>query len=156
MGLAAVGCDAAVLLLIIGTWRLSYAAFHGATKGPPIWVFVLILTQSIGLYLAARTAIPDRVPAGEAFDLRAYYDSVDRYLWSALALSYAIFLFLGALEPIVLGTLQFPTAYFHALLAFPAIIALIIWPNRKLHRIVVPLYFLALCARLLPARLLIA
>ena len=145
-----------VLLLIVNTWRISYVAFHGATKGPPIWVFVMVLMQSIGLYLAARAAIPDRVAAGESLDLRAYYDDIDRYLWSAIALSYAMFLILSALEPIVLGSLQFPNTFFHALLWFPAIIALIIWPNRKLHRIVVPLYFLWVCARLLPARLLIA
>ena len=146
----------AVLLLIISTWRLTYVAFHGATKGPPIWVFVMILVQNIGLYLAARAVIPDRVPIGESLDLRTHYDSVGRYLWSAIALSYAMFLVLSALEPMVLGTIQFPNTFFHALAWFPAIIAMIIWPNRKLHRIVVPLYFLWVCVRVLPARLLIA
>lgn len=147
---------ACVLLLIISTWRHLYAGFQGAVKGPPIWVFVLILTQNIGLYLAARAALPDRVNIGEPCDLRAHYDFVDRYLWSALALSYGAFIFLGALEPILLGTLQFPNAFFHALLALPIILALVIWPNRKLHRIVVPLFFLWVCARVLPARLLVA
>lgn len=146
----------AVLLLIISTWRITYVAFHGATKGPPIWVFVMILAQNVGLYLAARAAIPDRVPVGESFDLRIHYDNVGRYLWSAIALSYVMFLILSALEPIVLGTMQFPNAFFHALAWFPVIIAMIIWPNRKLHRIVVPLYFLWICVRVLPARLLIA
>jgi hypothetical protein len=145
-----------VLLLIISTWRISYLAFHGATRGPPIWVFVMILAQNIGLYLAACAAIPDRVSVGEPLNLRAHYDSVGRYLWSALALSYAMFLILSALEPIILGTMQFPTAFFHALLWFPMIMAMIIWTDRKLHRIVAPLYFIWLCARLLPTRLLIA
>lgn len=147
---------ACVLLLIINTWRMVYVGFQGAVKGPPIWVFVLVLTQNIGLYLAARAALPDRLVAGEPISLREYYDSVDRYLWSALAVSYAVFLLLSSLEPILLGKMQFPDAFVHALLGFPVILALVIWPKRKLHRIVVPLFFLWLCARVLPARLLIA
>ena len=145
-----------VLLLIISTWRISYVAFHSAMRGPPIWVFVMILVQNTGLYLAARAAIPDRVAVDEPFDLSAYYDRVRRYLWSAVALSYVMFLILSALEPLFLGKLQFPNTFFHALLALPVIVALIIWPNRKLHRIVIPLYFIWICARVLPARLLIA
>ena len=79
-----------------------------------------------------------------------------RYLWSALALSYAMFLTLSALEPIFLGKIQFPNTFFHALLALPLILALVVWPTRKLHQILVPLYFIWICARVLPARLLIA
>lgn len=147
---------ACVLLLIISTWRITYAAFHGAVIGPPIWVFVMVLVQNTGLYLGARAAIPDRVAVDQPIDLAAYYDRVGRYLWAALALSYAMFVILSALEPLVLGTLQFPSTFYHALLALPLIIALIVWPHRKLHRIVVPLYFIWICARLLPARLLVA
>jgi len=145
-----------ILLLIINTWRILYVAFQGAMKGPPIWVFVLILTQNIGLYLAARASLPDRSSIGEPCDLRAHYEFVDRYLWSALALSYVVFIFLNALAPIMLGKLQFPRIFYSALLGLPAILALVIWPNRKLHRIVVPLFFLWVCIRVLPARLLIA
>ena len=147
---------ACVLLLIISTWRHLYAGLQGSVKGPPIWVFVMILTQNIGLYLAARAALPDRVHIGEPCDLRAHYDFVDRYLWSGLALSYGAFIFLGALEPILLGNLQFPSTFFHALTGLPVILALVIWPSRKLHRIIVPLFFLWICVRVLPARLLIA
>jgi hypothetical protein len=144
-----------VLLLIINTWRILYAGFQGAAKGPPIWVFVVIIAQNVGLYLAARAALPDRVSIGEECDLRAHYGFVSRYLWAALALSYTAFIFLSALEPVVLGTLQFPNAFFHALIGFPVILALVVWPNRKLHRIVVPLFFLWICLRVLPARLLV-
>ena len=147
---------ACVLLLIISTWRISYVAFHSALVGPPIWVFVMILVQNTGLYLAARAAIPDSVVMDEPFDLSAHYDRVRRYLWSALALSYAMFVSLSALEPIFLGRLQFQNTFFHALLALPVILSLIVWPNRMLHRILVPLYFIWICARVLPARLLVA
>lgn len=147
---------ACVLLLIISTWRHLYVGFQGAVKGPPIWVFVTILTGNVGLYLAARAALPDRVRIGESCDLRAHYDFVDRYLWSALAMSYATVIVLWGLEPLVLGTMQFPNTFIHALLAFPVLLALAIWPVRKLHRIVVPLFFLWVCIRVLPARMLIA
>lgn len=145
-----------VLLLIINTWRISYVAFHDAERGPPIWVFIMILAQNIGLYLAARAVLPDRVNIGEPVDLRAYYEAVGRYLWLAVALAYSMFIVLSALEPIFLGKMQFPIVFVHALLGFPVILALATWPRRKLHQIVVPLFFLWVCARVLPARLLIA
>lgn len=144
-----------VLLLIISTWRITFMAFHGASIGPPIWVFLMILTQNAGLYLAACAAIPDRAPVGGPIDLHAHYESISRYFWSAIALAYCMFISLSALEPIILGSLQFPAAFFHSLLWFPVIVAMIVWPNRKFHRIVVPVYFLWLCVRLLPARLLL-
>ena len=144
-----------VLLLIISTWRHLYVGLQGAVKGPPIWIFVIVLTQNVGLYLAARAALPDRIKIGEPCDLSAHYDFVARYLWAALALSYAVFILLGALEPILLGKLQFPTTFFSALAGLPVILILMIWPSRKLHRIVVPLFFLWVCVRVLPARMLI-
>lgn len=146
---------ASVLLLIISTWRHLYVGFQGAVKGPPIWVFVTVLAGNVGLYLAARAALPDRVNIGEQFDLRDHYDFVDRYLWSALAFSYATVIVLSGLEPLVLGKMQFPNTFIHAVLALPVILALAIWPVRKLHRVVVPLLFLWICVRVLPARMLI-
>lgn len=145
-----------VLLLIINTWRFTYVAFQGAKKGPHIWVFLIILAQNIGLYLAARAVLPDRVKLGEPFDLAAYYDFIDRYLWLALSVSYASFLLLSGLGQIVMGKMLFPTLVIQASLSFLVILALVIWPNRKLHRIVVPLLLLSVCIRVLPARLLIA
>lgn len=145
-----------VLVLIINTWRITYVVFQDAEKGPHIWVFVMVLTQNVGLYLAARAVLPDRVEIGEPFDLRAYYDFVDRYLWSAMSVSYATIIILSSLEPIVSGKMQFPIVFVNALLGFLISLALVIWPNRKLHRIVVPLMLLWICVRVLPARLLIA
>ena len=145
-----------VLLLIINTWRFTYVAFQGAEKGPHIWVFLMILVQNIGLYLAARAVLPDRVELGEPFELAAYYDFVDRYLWSALSVSYASFLLLSGLGQIVMGKMLFPDLVVQGLLSFLAILSLVIWPNRKLHRIVVPVLLLSICIRTLPARLLIA
>jgi len=145
-----------VLLQIIATWRAFYVGFQEALKGPPIWVFVMLLTQNIGLYLAARAALPDHVKVGEPINLGAHYDFVGRYLWSAILVSYAMVIILMGLEPFVLGTRQFPTIFVQLLIVFPVVLSLVIWPSRRLHRIIIPLLFLWICIRLLPARLLIA
>src|SRR5215213_310860 len=94
-----------VVLAIINTWRMTYVAFQDAERGPAIWVFLLILVQNVGLYLAARTALPDKVALGETFDLADYYDFIDRYLWSALLTAYAAYIFLSILGLITSGRL---------------------------------------------------
>jgi hypothetical protein len=144
-----------VLLLIINTWRITYVLFQDAVKGPHIWVFLMILIQTISLYLAARAALPDRVEIGEPFDLRSYYDFVGRYLWAALSVLYGGVVLLDLLAWVTVRDVH-PYVLIPALVALPIVLALAIWPNRKLHQIVVPLLFLWMCIRVLPARLLIA
>jgi hypothetical protein len=145
-----------VALMIINTWRMTYVAFQDAVKGPAIWVFLLILTQNVGLYLAARTALPDKVDLGEPFDLAAYYDFVDRYLWSAILTANAAYILLHILGLIMRGSVPFQAVFVQVLIGVPVVIALVIWPNRKLHRVAVPILFIWLCIRALPGTLLIA
>jgi hypothetical protein len=144
-----------VLVIIVDTWRISYHALEDAVKGPPIWIFLIILAMMIGLYLAARAALPDSVTIGEPFDLGSYYDFVDRYLWSALAVPFGGVLLFGGLDIIYFGKMLNPDHFLQALMVFPVLLALVIWPNRKLHRIVVPLIFIWFCVRVLPVRLLV-
>ena len=145
-----------VLLAIINTWRMTYVGFQDAEKGPAIWVFLLILTQNVGLYLAARTALPDKVELGEPFDLASYYDFVDRYLWSALLASYGAYILLSILGLITSGRLPYQSLFVQVLVGVPLIVALVIWPNRKLHRLLVPLLFVWIWIRALRGTLLIA
>ena len=145
-----------VVLAIINTWRMTYVAFQDAVKGPAIWVFLLILTQNVGLYLAARTALPDKVDLGEPFDLATYYDFIDRYLWSAILTSSAAYIVLSILGLIIRGTLLYQNLFIQVLIGLPLLIALVIWPNRKLHRVGVPILFVWLSIRALPGTLLIA
>jgi hypothetical protein len=142
-----------VFLLIVNTWRMTYVAFEGSVKGPPIWLFLLILAPTISLYLAARAALPDKVEVGERFDLGEYYDFVDRYLWSAIAVLYGTVVLLGGLTSIMRGGSDQGDMYMAGVIGFPVALALAIWPTRKLHRIVVPFLFIWLCSRVLPARL---
>lgn len=143
-----------VLLLIVGAWRISFVAFQGISAGPPIWVFLVVLLQTACLYLAARAALPDRVEIGQKVDLAAHYGFVDRYLWSTIAFFYASFAMLNGLGHFLLGRVQFPDLVLQSLIALPLIVALAIWPTRRLHRIVVPILLIWLCFRLLPGRLL--
>ena len=145
-----------VLLAIINTWRMTYVAFQDAVRGPAIWVFLLILMQNVGLYLAARTALPDKVELGEPFDLGAYYDFIDRYLWSAIMTANVAYLALSILGLLTRGTLPYQNLFIQILIGLPLILALVVWPNRKLHRLVVPLLFVWQCIRVLPGTLLIA
>lgn len=143
-----------VFLLIISSWRMTYVAFEGSVKGPHIWIFLLILTPMIALYLAARAALPDKVELGEPFDLAEYYNFVDRYLWSALAVVYGAVVLMAGLSFLTRGLSAEGGMYLAALIGFPIALSLAIWPHRKLHRIVVPVLFIWLCIRVLPARLL--
>lgn len=145
-----------VVLAIINTWRMTYVAFQDAVKGPAIWVFLLILTQNVGLYLAARTALPDKVDLGEPFDLVSYYDFIDRYLWSAILIAHAVYIVASILALISTGRIPYQSLFIQVLIGLPVIVALVIWPNRKLHRVGVPLLFVWLCIRALPGTLLIA
>lgn len=143
-----------VFLLIINSWRMIYVAFEGSVKGPPIWIFLLIIAPTVSLYLAARAALPDNVVVGQPFDLREHYDFVGRYLWSALSVLYGVVVLMGGLSLLMRGGSGQGDMYLAGLIGLPIALALAIWPNRKLHRIVVPLFFIWLCVRVLPARLL--
>lgn len=145
-----------VILAIVNTWRMTYVAFQDVVRGPPIWIFLLILTQNVGLYLAGRTALPDKVELGEQFDLAAYYDFVDRYLWSAILIAHTAYILLSILGLLAFGTLAYQGLFYQVLIGIPFILALVIWPNRKLHRLLVPLLFFGICFRALPGTLLIA
>jgi hypothetical protein len=146
--------SAFVLVLIINTWRMTYVVFEGSERGPPIWIFLIILSANIGLYLAARAALPDRVDIGKSFSLRDYYEFVARYLWSALAVLYGGVTLMGALTLVTRGETDLEDLFVPGLMTFPVVVALAIWTERKLHRIAVPLLFVWLCVRVLPARLL--
>ena len=68
---------------------------------------------------------------------------------------YSAFLALGVLGRLMGGKMQFPDVFVQALIGLPVIMALAIWPRRKLHVILVPLLFIWLCIRILPGRLLV-
>jgi len=141
-----------IFLQIVVSWGISYRAYDGVPEGPWVWEMVLTLCQTIGLYLAARAALPDHVQPGQQVDLAAHYAFVSRYFWASLLVTHVLYLMFA----IVFGNpLAHLAAYAPAIVISSAIIALVIFPSRKFHRLVVPALFALLCAAALPKRLLV-
>lgn len=139
-----------VFMLIVASWGISFRAFDDLPSGPWFWEFILTLCQTITLYLAARAALPDQVPLGEQINLADHYAFFSRYLWAALSVTYALYLMFAVMFE---GIERLP-AYWEAIVGLVIVIALAVWPDRRLHRLVVPVIFVLLCITALPARLL--
>jgi hypothetical protein len=139
-----------VFLQIVASWGGSYRAFGDLPLGPWFWEFVLTLCQTIGLYLAARAVLPDQAQLGEHVDLAAHYAFISRYVWASLSVTYALYIMFG----IIFGSVERLAANWPAIVGLAAIIALAVWPHRKLHRLLVPAVLALLCASVLPRRLL--
>ena len=140
-----------VFVLIVASWGVSFQAFHRVDANPPLWFFLLVLWQNIPFYLAARAVLPDHVRVGDEVDLVGHYAFISRYVWAAIALS-----FLAYLAPIVAynGPRILIGEEWGMALATLLVAPLIIWPDRRLHRILVPILFAFLCVTALPSRLL--
>jgi hypothetical protein len=124
-----------IFLLIIVSWGLSFQAWHQPNVNPTIWAFLVTLAQFIPLYLAARASLPDQVPA-EGVDLAAHYAYVSRYFWSAVAVTYGLYL-LAVLyaRPSFQDFIQ---ARWNGLIQLVLMLVLVAFPQRRLHAIVVP------------------
>lgn len=143
-------CAAFVFILIVNSWGISFRSFSDGFN-PPLWHFLITLSQVIPFYLAARAVLPDQVRVGDEVDLVGHYAFISRYFWAAISLSAATFLAqivaYNGLRIIIEG--GWATALGLLLMA-----PLIIWPDRRLHRILVPILFAFLCIRALPSPLL--
>ena len=139
-----------VFITIVNSWGISFRSFKDGYS-PPLWFFLIVLCQNIPFYLAARAALPDHVRVGDEVDLAGHYAFISRYFWAAISLSCFVYL-----APIVAYNglrilIEEEWAMALALLLFAP---LIIWPDRRLHRILVPILFAFLCVKALPSRLL--
>jgi hypothetical protein len=88
-----------IFLLIVSSWGISYKTMGNQMINPPLWLFVIGLSQIIPLYLAARAALPDSVD-DKGVDLAAHYAGIRRYFWGSVAFTYAMFVAYGA---VILG-----------------------------------------------------
>ena len=145
---------ALVFILIVYSWGISFRAFSQEPGGLPTWYFIVTLCSVIPFYLAGRAALPDHVNVGDEVDLAGHYQFTSRYLWSAIFVSsfiyFAVVLHDAGFErlPIVLPRMW--PIFVNFLLMVP----LIIWSNRRLHSILVPIFFIFMCVRALPAPML--
>src|SRR5262245_49189665 len=84
-----------IFLLIVSSWGISYRAMGNQNIDPPLWLFVIGLSQIIPVYLAARASLPDAV-GPDGISLASYYAEVGRYFWTSVAFTYAVFVAYGA------------------------------------------------------------
>jgi hypothetical protein len=124
-----------IFLLIVVSWGLSFRAWHMQDANPTIWAFLVTLAQFIPLYLAARAALPDQVTS-EGVDLAAHYAYVSRYFWSAVAVTYGLYL-LAVLY--ARPSLQdFIGERWNGTVQLILMLVLVALPQRRLHAIIVP------------------
>jgi hypothetical protein len=130
-----------IFLLIVSSWGISYRTMGNQMINPPLWLFVVGLSQIIPLYLAARASLPDSVD-DKGMDLAAHYADVRRYFWASVGFTYLMFVAYGVatLGPAVLvGTYWSP---FAQLLMMTV---LVIIADRRVQVLLVPIIILLFC-----------
>ena len=75
--------------IILYGWWVTWAGFHSRTGPLPFWRFLMPMMSVTALVMAARAALPDRVPE-EGIDLRTRYDENGVWIWRALLVSACI------------------------------------------------------------------
>ena len=127
---------ALIFIVIVGSWGTSFRAFSQRETGMPFWYFVGMLAALIPFYLAARASLPDHVAIGDKVDLAGHYAFVSRYYWAAIAIALALYLLLLLLD----GGLGYLLEKHRPTIAyFLLVLPLVVWRNRRLHAILVPL-----------------
>ena len=124
-----------IFLLIVSSWGISYKTMGNQVINPPLWLFVIGLSQIIPLYLAARASLPDAVDE-KGLSLANHYAEIRRYFWASVAFTYLMFVAYGLYAlgaGVLLGDYFSPTAQ---LVMMAVLIAV---PNRRVHAILVPL-----------------
>lgn len=147
LALVAAAC---IFMLIVASWGGSYRAYKDLPEGPWFWEFILVLCQNIALYLAARASLPDDVSIGQDVDLAAHYAFISRYLWASVSVTFGLVVIFG----IIFGGIERLSAHWEVIVGLVLIISLVIWTDRRFHRLVVPALFALLSVAVLPTRLL--
>lgn len=140
-----------IFLLIIVSWGLSFQAWHQPGVNPSIWSFIVTLAQFIPLYLAARASLPDEVPA-QGVDLADHYAHISRYFWSAVAVTYGLYLLAVILTRSL--TEQVLWARWNGATQLILMVLLIALSQRRLHAVFVPVIFVLFVFDHLTGRLL--
>jgi hypothetical protein len=136
----ALGAAVYVLLVIINSWGISFRAFNRGDEQLQLWSFLLVLSQVIPLYLAARASIPDQVD--ERTDLSKHYAFIARYFWTSLAVSFAIYLLIGFRRGPFLANLE---SEWTTVAQLALMVVLIAFPARRVHQFLLPMMFLLFC-----------
>lgn len=127
-----------IFLMIVNSWGITFRSYGHDDANLPLWEFLELMGQIIPLYLAARAALPD--DCSDETDLAIHYAHVSRYFWVAIATTLTLYFIgisfgRGAFLPALRDN---PGAAAQLLLIVP----LIVWNDRRLHALVVPLIVL--------------
>jgi hypothetical protein len=130
-----------IFLLIVSSWGISYRTMGNQMINPPLWLFVIGLSQIIPLYLAARASLPDVVDE-KGVSLAAHYAEIRRYFWAAVAFTYLMFVAYGVS---ILGPGVLLGSYLSPFVQLLMMIVLIVAPDRRIHALLTPIIFLLFC-----------
>ncbi len=130
-----------IFLLIVSSWGISYRTMGNQMINPPLWLFVIGLSQIVPLYLAARASLPDAVDE-TGVSLAAHYAEVRRYFWASVAFTYLMFVAYGVF---ILGPAVLLGSHLSPFAQLLMMIVLVAALDRRLHAIIVPIIVLLFC-----------
>lgn len=130
-----------IFMLIASSWGISYRTMANENINPPLWLFLLGLSQIVPLYLSARASLPDVVDE-QGVDLAVHYAEVRRYFWGSIAFTYLMFVAYGVY---VLGLGALSITYVSPAAQLVMMVVLIIVPDRRVHAVLVPIVFALFC-----------
>lgn len=130
-----------IFLLIVSSWGISYRTMGNQAINPPLWLFVIGLSQIIPVYLAARASLPDAVDE-KGVSLAAHYAAISRYFWASVAFTYFVFVAYGVYT---FGPGELLRSYLSPFAQLLMMAVLITVPSRRVHAVLVPLIFLGFC-----------
>ena len=130
-----------IFLLIVSSWGISYRTMGNQMINPPLWLFVIGLSQIIPLYLSGRASLPDSVD-DKGISLAAHYAEVRRYFWASVAFTYLMFVGYGVF---ILGPGVLAGSYLSPAAQFLMMAVLVVVANRRVHALLVPIIFLLFC-----------
>jgi hypothetical protein len=130
-----------IFMLIVSSWGISYRTMGNQMINPPLWLFVVGLSQIIPLYLSARASLPDEV-GDHGVSLANHYAAVSRYFWVSVAFTYVMFVAYGVF---ILGPSVLAGSYLSPAAQLVIMVVLIAVPNRRLHALLVPAIVILFC-----------
>jgi hypothetical protein len=130
-----------IFMLIVSSWGISYRTMGNQMINPPLWLFVIGLSQIIPLYLSARASLPDTVDE-QGVSLAAHYADVRRYFWASVAFTYLMFIAYGV---VTLGPRVLLGSYLSPAIQLVMMVVLIVVSDRRVHAALVPIIALLFC-----------
>lgn len=127
-----------IFLLIVSSWGISYRTMGNQMINPPLWMFVVGLSQIVPLYMSGRASLPDTV-GDKGVSLAAHYAEVRRYFWASVAFTYLMFVAYGA---VILGPKVLIGSYVSPFAQLLMMAILIAVPDRRVHMLLVPVIVL--------------